>query len=98
MNTVTDLDNRPACVIGLFFFLIGIVFFFVKEDHTVMKPGLTIATQDGQFSGHKEMRASWKPPPGCLPLPGSQQKNFGYYWRKSRAALNERYSSAHVDA
>ncbi len=47
-------------VIGIFVFLIGIVFFFVKETKTVMKPGLTISTRDGQFSGHREF---WKPPP-----------------------------------
>ena len=41
-------------VIGLFIFLIGIVFFSIKTDETVYREAITITTAGGRFTGTKE--------------------------------------------
>jgi hypothetical protein len=61
-------------IIGLFVFLIGLVFFFVKQNVTEMKQGVTISTSDGQFSG---IRGAGGPPKALIAAtrsrpPGSQ--------------------------
>jgi hypothetical protein len=63
-NVPVPVRKTPlwAIILGLllFFTLIGILFFFVKETKTEMRPGITIATADGQFSG---VIATGSPPP-----------------------------------